>query len=50
MDTIVQRVLEHKFGQKGWCAWCGLHLNDEDRLELDHIIPTSLGGKYGYIN
>ena len=47
MDTIVQRVLEHKFGQKRWCAWCGLYLKDEDRLKLDHINPTSLGDKCG---
>ena len=31
--------------QKGRCAHCGLTFKDEDKLEIDHIIRTSLGGK-----
>jgi RNA-directed DNA polymerase len=30
--------------QKGKCLWCGLHFKDGDVLEIDHIIPKSLGG------
>ncbi len=30
--------------QHGRCAACGLYLKDEDRLEIDHIIPRRLGG------
>ena len=31
--------------QGGCCAWCGLYFKQqEDRMELDHIIPTSRGG------
>ena len=31
--------------QQGKCAYCGLTLRDGDLLEVDHIIPRSLGGK-----
>ncbi|VEP15871.1 RNA-directed DNA polymerase [Hyella patelloides LEGE 07179] len=31
--------------QKGKCNKCGLYFREEDRLELDHILPKSLGGK-----
>jgi len=31
--------------QKGMCPRCGLYFRDEDVLEIDHIIPTALGGK-----
>jgi RNA-directed DNA polymerase len=36
--------------QQGKCPWCELYFKDGDVLELDHIIPRSLGGKDGYIN
>lgn len=36
--------------QKGRCAHCGLFFTTEDLPEVDHIIPTSLGGKDGYDN
>jgi RNA-directed DNA polymerase len=36
--------------QRGRCARCGLLFRDGDLLEVDHIIPTSQGGKDGYIN
>jgi RNA-directed DNA polymerase len=32
--------------QKGKCAYCGLTLREDDVLEVDHIIPKSLGGDY----
>ena len=36
--------------QKGKCAHCGLFFRDGDLLEVDHIIPTSKGGKNEYNN
>lgn len=36
--------------QKGKCKWCGYHFREEDILEEDHIIPTSLGGRDEYKN
>ena len=31
--------------QKGKCAHCGLWFNEEDAIELDHIIPKAIGGR-----
>lgn len=36
--------------QKGKCTQCGLYFREEDVLEVDHIIPRSLGGKDDYKN
>jgi RNA-directed DNA polymerase len=37
--------------QHGRCAYCGLYFRaDSDVMELDHIIPTSHGGKTAYRN
>jgi RNA-directed DNA polymerase len=36
--------------QKGKCKWCNLHFTDEDVMEVDHIIPRSLGGKDDFQN
>ena len=36
--------------QKGKCKWCGLNFKDEDVIELDHVIPSSKGGKDEYKN
>ncbi len=36
--------------QKGKCNLCGLHFREGDIMEVDHIIPTSLGGKDEYKN
>ncbi len=36
--------------QKGKCNHCGLRFKDGDLLEVDHIIPRSLGGKNSYAN
>lgn len=39
--TMLGKVLA---AQRGRCRFCGLYLRDGDRIELDHIIPRSLGG------
>jgi len=31
--------------QKGRCSHCGLYFTESDMVEVDHIIPKSLGGK-----
>jgi RNA-directed DNA polymerase len=31
--------------QKGKCAHCGLTFQERDVIEVDHIIPTAIGGK-----
>ncbi len=36
--------------QKGKCTFCGQYFSPEDIAEIDHIIPTSLGGKNDYKN
>lgn len=36
--------------QKGKCPWCGLSFQEWDVLEVDHTIPSSLGGKDEYKN
>ncbi len=36
--------------QDGKCAYCGLYFRSEDRMEVDHIIPRSRGGKDNYDN
>jgi RNA-directed DNA polymerase len=36
--------------QKGRCAFCGLHFQPEDKVEVDHHIPKALGGKDDYKN
>jgi RNA-directed DNA polymerase len=36
--------------QKGKCTFCGQYFTSEDIAEIDHIIPTSLGGKNDYKN
>jgi len=30
--------------QKGKCRWCNLYFWGSDVVEIDHLIPTSLGG------
>jgi RNA-directed DNA polymerase len=30
--------------QAGKCQWCGLHFKEGDVIEIDHLIPRSLGG------
>jgi len=36
--------------QKGICPHCGLYFTSTDIVEVDHIKPTSLGGKDTYEN
>ncbi|MBA2749267.1 MAG: group II intron reverse transcriptase/maturase, partial [Tatlockia sp.] len=36
--------------QKGKCAHCGNYFKDGDSTEVDHIVPTSIGGKNAYNN
>jgi 5-methylcytosine-specific restriction endonuclease McrA len=36
--------------QKGKCNYCGLYLTNEDKIEIDHIIPRTCGGKDQYDN
>jgi len=36
--------------QKGICPQCGLYFTSTDSVEVDHINPTSLGGKDTYDN
>ncbi|MEG4577865.1 group II intron maturase-specific domain-containing protein [Microcoleus sp. N3A4] len=36
--------------QKGCCSHCGLYFTTTDSVEVDHIIPKSLGGKNTYDN
>jgi RNA-directed DNA polymerase len=31
--------------QKGMCPRCGLYFKDGDRLEIDHVLPTAMGGR-----
>lgn len=47
MATRVARLLTR---QKGRCAGCGLFLTDQDRIEVDHIVPRSLGGSHDETN
>jgi RNA-directed DNA polymerase len=44
------RVANLMKSQKGKCTRCGLYFEDEDVLEVDHIIPKSEGGKDQYKN
>jgi len=32
-------------GQKGMCPRCGLYFRDGDQIEIDHVLPTAMGGK-----
>lgn len=47
ISSLLAKVL-HK--QKGKCAYCGLTFLTEDQIELDHILPISLGGKRKFDN
>ncbi|MCW6051298.1 group II intron reverse transcriptase/maturase [Lyngbya sp. CCAP 1446/10] len=45
-----KRVLTLLKAQKGKCTHCELYFRESDVLEVDHIIPKSLGGKDEYKN
>ena len=47
---IPVRVAKLLKRQVGKCAHCGSYVKDGDRLEVDHIIPKSKGGKDSYEN
>lgn len=47
IPTRVAKLLKR---QSGRCAWCGLFFASEDWLEVDHIIPTTMGGRDRYDN
>ena len=47
VSTRVATLLKR---QKGRCAHCDNYLKDGDSIEVDHTVPTSMGGKDGYSN
>lgn len=47
---ISKRVTTLLHRQQGRCVRCGLYFRAEDKLQLDHIIPVSQGGRDGYNN
>ncbi len=47
MHNTVGKLLSFQHGQ---CAWCGLYFRDGDLLEMDHIRPSSQGGKNEWHN
>lgn len=47
MPTRISKLLKQ---QQGKCAYCELTFKDGDIMEIDHIIPKSLGGKDIYEN
>lgn len=47
IPSLLAKTL-HK--QQGKCVYCGLTLTMEEQIELDHILPTSLGGKRKFNN
>jgi 5-methylcytosine-specific restriction endonuclease McrA len=47
LPTSTSKLLKR---QKGKCNHCGLLFLNEDLIEVDHIIPKSLGGKDTYSN
>lgn len=36
--------------QRGKCRQCGLYFKDGDQIEVDHLLPVSLGGTDRYVN
>jgi RNA-directed DNA polymerase len=47
---VAQRVALLLKRQQGKCACCHLFFKDRDLLEIDHILPRSLGGKDEFNN
>ena len=47
---VPNRVASLLKKQKGKCTFCGQYFTPEDIAEIDHIIPTSKGGKNDYKN
>lgn len=42
VSTRVATLLKR---QKGICAHCGNYFTDGNSIEVDHVIPTSIGGR-----
>ncbi|WP_375514384.1 group II intron reverse transcriptase/maturase [uncultured Nostoc sp.] len=47
VSTRVATLLKR---QKGICAHCGNYFTDGDSIEVDHTVPTSIGGRNSYDN
>ncbi len=47
---LPRRVAKLLQRQKGCCARCGLYFRDDDRPEIDHVIPKKHGGMNRYDN
>jgi RNA-directed DNA polymerase len=47
---IPTRIAKLVKRQSGRCTWCGLYFRSEDWLEVDHVIPTVMGGRDTYAN
>jgi RNA-directed DNA polymerase len=47
---VPQRAASLLKRQQGRCVWCGLYFRDGDVLEVDHIMPLSIGGKDAIMN
>ena len=47
VSTRVATLLKR---QKGICTHCGNYFTDGDSIEVDHVIPTSIGGRNSYNN
>jgi len=47
---VSRRVLKLLKRQNGKCAWCGRAFTSGDYMEVDHVLPKSLGGKDWYTN
>ncbi|MEB3829200.1 hypothetical protein LKK83_17105, partial [Phormidium sp. CCY1219] len=45
VPTRVSKLLKK---QKGKCTHCGHYFKEEDIMEIDHIVPETLGGKDEY--
>jgi RNA-directed DNA polymerase len=47
IPTRVAKLLKR---QKGKCAHCGNYFREGDSIEVDHILPKSIGGRESYDN
>jgi RNA-directed DNA polymerase len=47
LSTRLAKLIQR---QQGKCAWCGLYLQKDDLLEVDHVLRTTMGGAHGYKN
>ncbi|MEH2284459.1 MAG: group II intron reverse transcriptase/maturase [Nostoc sp.] len=47
---VTTRVATLLKRQKGICAHCGNYFTDGDSIEVDHRVPTSIGGRNSYDN